>query len=305
MEGLYIGKGKEKYIEKTRQKSAILKLIAHGDGTEIMIQEIAPGKVFGVAPAEDADTLEFFYVLKGSIIYNDQGEKIVIKQNDFFYTHHLQKVVNFETIEQTVLLYVTSQPLFHFISDNIEKLRAILARVEKKDRYTHNHGKRVEDFSIQIANKLGLTGDSYRSLCFAALFHDIGKINVPDKILKKPALLSTKEYDIVKRHPLEGEKMVKGTFIENIGKIIKQHHERLDGSGYPEGLKGEDILLEARIIGITDSFDAMVSDRPYRKGMKRSKAIQELKQLAGIKYDEKIIDIFIGILKEKKGASCL
>lgn len=131
-----------------------------------------------------------------------------------------------------------------------------------------------------------------------ALFHDIGKINIPDEVLKKPGKLTPEEFEYVKWHPIDGAEMVNGTFLEGVADIIRQHHERIDGSGYPDGLKGDQILIEAKIIAVVDSFDAMTSKRSYRNAFTREKALEELKSLAGIKYDAKLVEIFENCIKE-------
>ncbi len=296
MKGLYVGKGKRSYIEKAEQNSGQLKLIAHGDESEVMIQEIESDKVIIIAPADRQETMEFFYIQEGSLLYEEEDKQIIVNKDEFFYVHHLKEKISFKTLEATKLLYFSTQPVFHYLSDSIKDLYQIVEKVEKKDIYTHNHGKRVEDLSAEIGKRIGLKGERFSNLCYAALFHDIGKINVPDGVLNKPDRLTDEEYDIIKKHPSDGYSMVQGTFLENIGVIIKQHHERIDGSGYPEGLKDEDILLEAKIIGVVDSYDAMVNDRPYRKGMSEHKAINELKRLSGIKYDKEVVDIFVDVL---------
>ncbi len=129
--------------------------------------------------------------------------------------------------------------------------------------------------------------------------HDIGKINVPDEILKKPGRLTDEEFEYIKRHPGDGAEMVKKTSYEYIWQIIEQHHERLDGSGYPHGLKGNEILIEAKIIAVSDTYDAMTTDRPYRKGLSPIQTVEELKRLSGIHYEKEIVDVMVDILIEE------
>lgn len=297
MRGLYFGRGENSYIEKIEKNSAVLKLIAHGDGTEVMIQDIGADKVFGIGPADKSETMEFFYILDGSVLYDDQKKTITLNKGEFFYVHRLNERAIFKTLEPTKLLYLSTQPVFHYLSNMMKEIFDIARKVEEKDVYTHNHGRRVQDYSAEIGKRLGLSGDRYRELCYAALLHDIGKVHVPDSILKKKGRLTDEEYDIIKKHPVDGSKMVQGTYLQSIGDIIDQHHERLNGSGYPSGLKGDEILLEAKIIGVVDSYDAMTSDRPYRKGMDKSVALQELKDLTGKLYEQQVVDTFEQILK--------
>lgn len=172
--------------------------------------------------------------------------------------------------------------------------------VEKKDRYTYNHSDRVSEYSIKISQKLRLSKDQLEKLLIASALHDVGKINISEQILNKNAKLTSEEFNIIKKHPLDGAEMVKDTYYKNISKIIEQHHERINGSGYPYGLKGEDIVLEARIIAVSDSFDAMTEDRSYRKAIPIRDAVNELENLSGTYYDANVVKALIEVLKEEE-----
>jgi HD-GYP domain-containing protein (c-di-GMP phosphodiesterase class II) len=126
----------------------------------------------------------------------------------------------------------------------------------------------------------------------------VGKCNIPDTILKKNGPLTEEEFEIIKQHPVDGAELVKGKFKDGVHKIILQHHERIDGSGYPYGLAEDEIILEAKIIAITDSFDAMTSDRAYRKAMTQEAAVQKIESLAGIYYDADIFAAFKEVLED-------
>ncbi len=176
---------------------------------------------------------------------------------------------------------------------------ALAQAVESKDKYTRGHLERVKLLTEEIATKLKLPSNTKKKLLFAAVLHDVGKIAVPDNILNKPARLTEQEFAIIKRHPLEGYKIVsqmKG--FEDVALWIKLHHERWDGKGYPEGLKEEEIPLEARILSIADSIDAMISTRPYREGLPFEKVIEELQKGASKQFDPQLVPIAINILKE-------
>ena len=180
-----------------------------------------------------------------------------------------------------------------------QTVEALVYAVELKDPYTRGHSRRVADYSIRIGEELGFSKEELEDLELAALLHDIGKIGVKGAILNKPTKLSTKEFEEVKKHPVLGEQLVsKVERLRRIAKIIRHHHERYGGGGYPDGLKGEEIPLESRIIAIADAYDAMTSDRPYRKALSKEEALRIIEENEGLQWDPNLVLIAIRILKE-------
>jgi putative nucleotidyltransferase with HDIG domain len=172
--------------------------------------------------------------------------------------------------------------------------------VESRDLYTDKHMKDIAEYSVAIAKKLGLSDNDIENIRKAALLHDIGKLSMPDHILMKPGKLSEEEMDIIKRHPLNGARIIEPVEpLKHTRDIIKYHQEWFDGSGYPDGLRGEEIPLGARIIAVADAFGAMTTDRPYRKALTMKQAVKELKEGAGTQFDPRLVEIFIFILEEK------
>ena len=181
----------------------------------------------------------------------------------------------------------------------LNAIMAIANTIEAKDAYTSGHSNRVAKCSDAIAKKMGMSEDELRDLHFKALLHDIGKIGVPDAVLKKPFALDDEEFAAIKKHPVIGEEILKNiTTIPNLHYGALYHHERYDGKGYPAGIEGQDIPYEARIIAIADMYDAMTSDRSYRKALPNDVVIEELKKCRGIQFDPEIVDLFIGMLEE-------
>jgi putative nucleotidyltransferase with HDIG domain len=173
-------------------------------------------------------------------------------------------------------------------------VRALLKALECKDDYTFGHSMRVAFYSLQLGKEYGLSDEQLYDLELAALFHDIGKIGVPDSVLLKPARLDEDEFLKMKKHPELSAEILKGFApFEEAAKFAKHHHERYDGRGYPDGMAGEDIPLYSRIILIADTFDAMTSTRPYRKGLPYEVAFEELREFAGSQFDPNLVEFFI------------
>lgn len=180
---------------------------------------------------------------------------------------------------------------------HLDSVKMLVEAIDAKDPYTRGHSDRVRRWSVQIAEKLGFSEKKIESLEFGALLHDIGMIGIKDEVLQKQGPLNSMEYEHIREHPLIGVKIVEGgSFFMDEIPMIRHHHERFDGSGYPDGLVGENIPLEARMISIADAFDAMSSLRPYRREMSREDALVELEKGKGKQFDPKILEIF---LKEK------
>ncbi len=170
--------------------------------------------------------------------------------------------------------------------------------LEMRDPYTAGHQKRVARLSVEIAESLGLSQEEIKGLYYGALIHDVGKIAIPAEILVKPAALSETEYNIVKDHPAVGYNVLKKIkFPWPIADMVLQHHERMDGSGYPDGLKGRDILLEARILAIADVVEAMSSHRPYRPALGVDRALEEITSKKSVLYDPDIVDICVKVFE--------
>jgi response regulator RpfG family c-di-GMP phosphodiesterase len=164
----------------------------------------------------------------------------------------------------------------------LHTVTSLTLAIEAKDRYTKGHSERVYYYCTLMADVLGLSEANCNNLRFASVLHDLGKIGIPDSILRKPGALTPDEWKIMESHPdLTAEILQPLPFLDNVRTIIREHHERIDGSGYPKGLKGNDISLEGRILAVADSYDAMRSDRAYRKALSQDKALDELKRSAG------------------------
>ncbi len=181
----------------------------------------------------------------------------------------------------------------------LNTIQALSMAIDAKDRYTHGHSKRVSDISLLIAKEMNFDDDQIDLLKYAADLHDIGKIGISELIISKEGKLTVDEYEIIKTHPLVGETIVEPVpFLQDIKPIIRHHHERWDGYGYPDGLAGEEIPFMSRIILIADAYDAMTSDRPYRKALSHEEAVKEIMKHNGTQFDPKVVDAFLRVFSD-------
>ena len=172
--------------------------------------------------------------------------------------------------------------------------------IETRDPYTAGHQRRVADLARAIAKERGFPRDKITGIRMAGVLHDIGKIAIPSGILSKPGRLNGTESDLIKNHSKVGYDILKPIkFPWPVAKIVLQHHERMDGSGYPQGLSGEDILPEARILGVADVVEAMASHRPYRPAFGINKALEEISNNRGKLYDAEVVDACLKLFKDK------
>jgi putative nucleotidyltransferase with HDIG domain len=179
-------------------------------------------------------------------------------------------------------------------------VEALAAAIDAKDKSSYSHIKRVVRYSLLIAETIEMNIKDREDLHFAALLHDVGKIGISEHILNKPGQLTPEEYKKMKLHVDEGVKILANVpFLDNVTLMVKHHHEKFTGGGYPDGLKGEDIPVGARILAITDSFDAMTSERIYKVKKTKEEAIVELKKCSGIQFDPKLVKIFLKILEKQ------
>jgi putative nucleotidyltransferase with HDIG domain len=182
--------------------------------------------------------------------------------------------------------------------NNLREVYDMASAVETKGPYTYGHSEKVSVYAVALAEKIGLSPDEVSILSAAALLHDIGKVCISDKTLGKKGKATREDWEAIKAHPRLGANIVSSiSELAPVASGILYHHERWDGSGYPEGLKGEEIPREARILAIAESFVAMTSARPYRPALSIEEAIMELKRGAGLQFDPKLAEIFIDIIE--------
>ncbi len=206
----------------------------------------------------------------------------------------------FDFLIRKASLAVENMALYESLTSNFYGiLKSLVNALEAKDLYTGKHSERVTRYATEVAGILGCTGAQIESMRTVGYLHDIGKIGVRDSILNKPGPLTREEYEIVKKHPSIGDSIVSELGLSPEERsIIRHHHERWDGTGYPDGLSGEQIPMLARIVSVVDAFDAMTSKRAYREAMSREEAIAELNRNRGKQFDPCSLDAFLEVVKE-------
>lgn len=183
---------------------------------------------------------------------------------------------------------------------NRQTIEALAEAIEARDAYTSGHSRQVTNYAVRLARALGLPADRIELITYAGLLHDVGKIGIRDQVLLKPGALSSDEFAIMKRHPGIGVKIIERVRgLRAALPIIEAHHERMDGNGYPNGLKGEEIPYEARILSVADSFEAMTSNRPYRPAMETERALEILLRDRGSHFDPAIVDVFVELVRRE------
>lgn len=286
-------------LEKVKLETSEFSLLARGNGAEVLLQSLEKDKLFYIYPSDNPRAMEFILILSGEVSCEIEGEKLTFGPQDYFTAKGLEESIHFTTLSDLTFLWVVTEPVFVHVSEEMSSLMDIVKKVEQKDRYTYMHSDRVAEYAVKIAKKMNLDLDQLDKITYSSILHDIGKIHVPENVLNKPSRLTDEEFAMIKKHPADGAEMLRGTIYEELCSIIEQHHERLDGSGYPRGLKEDEILLEAKIIAVSDTFDAMTEDRSYRKAFNARYALDELKSLVGKHYDRDVVEAFEKILIEE------
>ncbi len=182
----------------------------------------------------------------------------------------------------------------------VSTLRSLISIIEAKDPYTKGHTERVASYAMALANRLSFDEETLRTILFGALLHDIGKMGVLDEIIQKPGPLTEEEWELMRAHPVVGAQIVeKMEFLTGTIDIVRHHHESWNGKGYPDGLRGEEIPLLARLVTVADSFDAMTTDRPYRKALSLDEAVRRLEEASGVQFDAELVKVFVKYVREK------
>ena len=296
MQGIYLNK----YGSSLPDPKAGLQLLCKCPEFEFMEQFIARDAVIWLVPAADPETVEFFFVHSGKIqLELDEGPRI-LSRGEFFFVKGLAHEVVLKSYEDTKLLYLSNRPMFEESSTFESYLYELIDEINQKDNYTYKHSHNVMRYSLKMFECMYPTIDNsqaiYNDMAIASLFHDAGKCNVPDEILKKKGRLDGEEMQYIFRHPMDSARILRQYYGERVAEIAGNHHERLDGSGYPYGLKSYQISPEAKILAVADAFDAMTSNRGYNRVKSPLEAAEELVGLPN-KFDPVSSKILLELVK--------
>jgi putative nucleotidyltransferase with HDIG domain len=200
-------------------------------------------------------------------------------------------------------IFIENVKLYENLRNNyLSTIRAFAHAVEAKDEYTHGHSENVMNYTVALGRRMGIKGQELEHIKYAGLLHDIGKIGISEAILNKPGKLSDEEYNEIKKHPELGARIISNIpFLSQLVVLVQHHHEHYNGKGYPFGLAGDEIPLGSRMLSVSDTYEAMTSDRPYRKAMPQEKAFKILREERGAQFDPVIVDAFLEVMT-KEGA---
>lgn len=286
-------------LESVAKRSTLLELLASDGKIEVTRQSIRAGKHFYIYASDTWSGFELIYVMSGELLLDDTRGRIRVGAGGYLHHAGLSEKAFLRVQSDVELLMVASPPGYHLMREGIEDMLQIAQAVELKDRETNEHCSRIEHLAVRAGEMLGMSGQELIDLSYAASLHDIGKVGVPDQILGKDASLTESEWEMMKRHPEHGAELLwKRDFLGDAGSIVAAHHERFNGSGYPKGLKGEEIPLGARIIAVVDTYDAMTMERAYGDAKPSRDAQRELREQAGTLYDPDVVKAFLSVIEQ-------
>lgn len=285
----------------TTNKSGIFELLVTEDDFEVFDSTIYPGKSIICQPYESKGALCIAIVKSGKLLHTNTGK--VIGPGERYVYKNLTETHHLSVLEKTQLLMIRRTNVVEEQLFMMDSVSSFLEIIQEKDHYTESHCNNTGNLAVQIAIVMKLHEEAIENLLYAGKFHDVGKIHIPIEVLNKPGPLNESEYEIMKEHSPKGKEIINGMIMHrpdtlspsrkerlaHLADIVHQHHERLDGSGYPKGLIGEEICLEAKVLIVADAYDAMTTDRPYRKAMSSGEALEKIKLKTGLWYDSEVV----------------
>ena len=292
-----IRSGEAESTYEVKNKNSRIEKKHHDENLQVSLITMSTDRILYVEPLSTSDAYKSYYIVKGSCFVFDDGS--ILREGDMMIFRNTDEVHTLKTLEDTVILvHATHYDVYKTIEEQNAVIDKLLKEIQQKDHYTGEHSLRVFELVKKLGVRMGYKSKALNNLTKAAYYHDLGKIFVDDHILNKPGQLDEIEYEEIKKHVSNAKEMILEHFSVDIYNIIIQHHERVNGSGYPYGLKGDDICEEAMILAVCDCFDAMITNRVYKNGKSTEIALLELKELSGILYDPKVVSEFVEMILE-------
>ncbi len=286
----------DSYVVKFSDASIQNKLNEHD--FQINTLQYLQNSLLIIGPSSNPHSFRSYYILSGKCLNPDTNE--ILETGDLLWINQSTEHAFLYMLEDTrILLHAYQYDTFNTLRASASSLSEVLDTIQLKDEYTGKHSSDVYILVLKFALRRGIKGNRLFNLIRAARYHDVGKVFIADEILNKPGQLTSEEFDIMKTHVLKGKEMICEVINSDVFDIVVAHHERLDGSGYPYGLKDDEITENGMILSICDTYDAMRSDRIYKKGKTKLEALDELKSISGIKFKKTLLDEFIKMIEEE------
>lgn len=282
---------------ETPEGTAVIISKFKSENIQVNIYQMKKGESFHLNPPGNSEAVKTYTLMSGTLEVVDRGQRLL--PGDIVVLKSTNEVFPVTAIEETrLLVHSLNDNAFEKTAENFRYVYGLLMKIQDKDAYTLDHSNNVHDLVKWMAIEKGYRGQQFFNIIQAAKYHDIGKVYIPDAVLNKPGPLNDEEYLVMKDHVLNSKSLLEQFFVPQVFAIASQHHERLDGSGYPYGLKAIEIFEEAKIIAICDSYDAMTSNRVYKRAKTHAQALEELVSLSGTKYDKDLVNLFIACFEK-------
>lgn len=292
------------YLPRVMTDHTVTTYLGNGNDVSYSLYTLLPGGTSWIyyVPKEYANYIERYTIIDGKLEVSWDEKHVTLYPGDFIDAKMYQSVLTCYAEEEVEILF--EMTTFYFEKDFNEReiLHRDARRIQEVDGYTYHHCARIRDYSIELWKRMKPKENGIKVLSTGSYFHDIGKLAIPIEILNKAGKLTEDEWKIIKMHTTLGAEMMRNHEIARLREaafIVEQHHERYDGKGYPYGLMGDEISLEASIVSVVDAFDAMTTNRVYRGAMTFEEAIQEMKNGRGTQFNPIVIDEFLKMLDEK------
>lgn len=274
-----------------------LSLLAAGDGTEVIRHRMQRDTRWAIETQDGWTACEMLMIISGTLSMLTSDGDVLLSKGDILSATPILEDTVFHALTDVEFIYISSQPVFHFYSKQPEELKGLAIAVAVKDGYTAEHCERILALSMLVGETMGLGSKEMLQLNYGAFLHDVGKVQIPDEILQKPAQLTADEWQIMRKHTDYGAQMLIDTQVPALqaaADIVRYHHERWDGLGY-HGLCGADIPIGACVVAVVDSYDAMTTDRVYQRGRSKEEALVEILNCRGKMYRPDVVDAFIAL----------